>query len=449
MSRDIFLKNRSVGPWSNFESYLLRPENIHVGWVQWTSKQTFRLQKNPLCEAPKSPFIYTAYPEIADNLPENSLIRITDGKEYKHIEIQEKNIYGNFRNKYYVVEHFEPMNFNDLPKPYLFNPELNGFPSNHHERIKELLYRLTQSWKNAENYTLFQKEIAYNILSCQRDFYGAGGVGAETFILEGNKQKVKNLISSTKKLLPGEFKTQNNDFQFKFILNSNDLESVKKRRLTVNELSYNDLSKIDTKSTSDIQIQIPLITPADISYKRQEYFDPDVLDYHLHALLIKPVIIPQDAKKFTDLAVKTSQYIGKEYTEETLMVDSFSLLKIASSMCRLYLVNEIKEDMLSMVKEELFSMFKEFADTQKEFLTQGREDRWSTLSEETKLIYGELLKMSKINKESGLHWFGLKEINRKFNNFSLQNSLAELNEVGLIIARKNLTEISIVDYNRY
>lgn len=449
MSRDIYLKNRTVGPWSNFESYLLRPENIHVGWVQWTSKQTFRLQKNPLCEVPKSPFIYTAYPEIADNLPENSLIRITDGKEYKHIEIQEKNIYGNFRNKYYVVEQFELIDFDDLPKPYLYNSELDGFPSNHHERIKDFLYRLTQSWRNAENHELFQKEIAYNILSCQKDFYGAGGIGAETFILNGNKQKVKNLISSTKKLLPAEFKVQNNDFQFKYILNSKDLISVKKRRLLVNELSYNDLSKIDTKTTSEMQIQIPLITPGDIHYNRQEYFDPDVLDYHLHALLTKPVIKPQDIKKFTDLAVKTSQYIGKEYTEETLMVDSFSLLKIASSMCRLYLVNEIKEDMLSMVKEELFSMFKEFADTQKEFLLQGRKNRWSELSENARLVYGELLKVNKKNEENGLDWFGLHEIFGKFDNLSLQNSLAELNELGLIIARKNFTEISIVDYSRY
>ncbi len=448
MNKEIVLKNRIIGPWSNFESFLLRPENIHIGWVKWINKQTFTLQKNPLCDVPRSPFHYLTYPDIAQRLPENSLIKITDGKEYKNITISDGELFGKYRDRHYVVDQFIKMDFRELPKPYLYNPELEGFPTNRHERIKEFLARITQNWHNAENYELFQKEVAYNLLSCQRDFYGAGGIGAESFVLGGTRKKTKDLISSTKKLLPNEFKIQNDKFQFKFIQNSKDISTIKERRLKVNELSYNDISKLETKTSKQIQIQIPLIVPADIQYSKQKFFDPDVLDYQLYALSMKPFIKIDDAKKFTNLAVKTSQYIGKEYTEESLMLDSFALLKIASSMCRLYLETELKEEMLSSVEKELYSMFKEFADTKKEFQIQGKENRWSELTENARLLYGEIIRISKRKEENGLEWFGLDEVGGKFDNLIIQNSLAELNEIGLIIARNNFTEISLVNYEK-
>ncbi len=452
MRRGLFLKTRSKGPWATFEAFLLKPENRHVGWVHWIGRQMFILKKNPLSEMPQSPCTYVAPPEIANNLPENTLVRITDGKECKEIQLKGKSLYGTYKGQYYVVEQFALVDINDLPKPYLYRSEkLEGFPTNRHERVKDFLYRLTQSWRQGENYELFQKEIAYNLLACQRDFYGAGGIGAETFILGGKKQKMNYLLSSTKRLLPRDFKRKNNVYQYKFLLNKKDIHDTKKRRLhsDINELSYNDVSKIDSdKKTSDIQIQIPLIVPDGISYKKQEFFDPDVMDYQLHALILKPTIRPGDIKKFTDLAVKTSQYIGKEYTEETLMVDSFSLLKVASSMCRLHLMDELKEDMIPNVKDELFTMFKEYADVYKEFITGGVTTHWSSLSDEARLVYGELLGIDKKHKEIGNEWIPVEDINLKFNQYVLGRAVSELNEYGYIIQRMKFADIMIVDYSR-
>ena len=453
MSRKIFLKKRSVGPWANFEAFLLKPENIHVGWVHWKSRQAFILRKNPLSETPQSPYTYVAQPETVDNLSENTLVRITDGKECKEIQLKGSNLYGTYNGQYYVVEQFVLVDTNDLPKPYLYRTEeLEGFPTNRHERVKDFLYRLTQSWRGGEDYDLFQKEIAYNILACQRDFYGAGGIGVESFIPSGKKQKMKNLISSTKRLLPEDFKRNNDLYQYRFLQNKNDIENTKRRRLSknLNELCYNDVSKIDIdKKISDIQIQIPLIVPDDVTYKKQEFFDPDVMDYQLHALILKPTIKPEDMKKFTNLAVKTSRYVGKEYTQETLVVDSFSLLKVASSMCRLHLVEELNEDIIPSVKDELFSMFKEYADVRREFLTRGDTTRWSSLSEDARLVYGELLNIDKQNKEVGIEWINTNNIKSKFNNYTLNGALTELNEYGFIIQRMNFSDIMIVDYGTF
>lgn len=451
MSREIFLKTRSKGPWSSFEAFLLKQENIHVGWVQWLGRQMFALKKNPLSETPQSPYVYVATPEIANTLAENTLIRVTDGKEHKEIQLKGSNLYGKYKAQYYIVEQFVLVDIKDLPKPYLYKSEpIEGFPTNRHERVKDFLYRLTQSWKHGENHEIFQKEIAYNLLACQRDFYGAGGIGAETFIPGGKKQIMKNFISSTKRLLPGDFKRKNDTYQFKVLLNKNDIQSTKKRRLikNINELSYNDVSKIDTeKKTSDIQIQIPLIVPDDVKYKKQEFFDPDVMDYQLHALILKPTIKPGDIKNFTDLAIKTSQYIGKEYTEETLIIDSFSLLKIASSMCRLHLIDELKEDIIPNVKDELFNMFKEYADVHKEFIIRGNTTRWSSLTQGARLVYGELLNIDKQNKEIGVEWIPIDKVKSKFNLYSLDNALTELNEYGFIIQRMSFADILIVDHS--
>lgn len=447
---NISLKNRSVGPWANFEAFLLKPENVHVGWVKWIDRQMFILLKNPLSKNPQSPYNYVAPPEIANNLPENTLIRITDGKECKEIKQKRKNLYGEYKGYYYVVEQFTHVDIDDLPKPYLYRTEgLEGFPTNRHERVKEFLHRITQSWRYRGSNELFQKEIAYNLLACQRDFYGIGGVGAESFVPGGKKRKMENLITSTKRLLPADFKRPNNNYQYVVLQDNIDIERTKKKMVDnrINELSYNDASKLDPKKNiSDIQIQIPLIVPDGAIYKKQEFFDPDVMDYQLHALLYKPIIREKDVKKFTDLAIKTSQYICKKYTEDTLMVDSFSLLKIASSMCRLYFMNKLTEDLITNVKKEIYTMFKEYADVHEEFVMRGSTTRWSSLTENARLVYSELININKQSKEMGVEWIPIDTLKPKFDYYSIDRALSELNNYGFIIQRMNFSDVMIVDY---
>ena len=64
MAKTFSLSNRVAGPWSNYESFLLKDENTHVGWIEWTSKNTFRLKKNPLADHPISPYTYILPPEV-------------------------------------------------------------------------------------------------------------------------------------------------------------------------------------------------------------------------------------------------------------------------------------------------------------------------------------------------------------------------------------------------
>ncbi len=445
MAKSLDLDKRSVGPWAHFEMYLMKPENEHVGWISWINKQMFKLKKNPLADHPMSRYIYVAHEDICNKLPEQGLIRIVDGKEHKEV----KHLHGNLGEYafYYIVEGFEELNQTILPKPYLTKDEF--------------LSRVTQTWRRADDHPLFQKELAYNMLSCQKDFFGTGGVGVETFAPFGGRKTLNYLISSVNSMLPNNFKRKNNNFEFEFIKKNGDVTSFLKRRNNpkTSELSYNNVGSLDKGKIRDIPVQIPLIFPEDaISDKYTSSLkgiDVDILDYQLTALAIKPTILPKDIEKFSDLAMKTSEYIGKNYSEDSLLLDSFSHLRIASTICRLNLKNTLTDSILSSAKNDIYEMFKQYADTYQDSLISGgnrfnipmdpmaSHRRLSTTANKT---YKNVLDVYRLNKEMGYDWISTSELNTNYPSLMLMEALQELNNNNLIIQRKNFSEVLIVNY---
>jgi hypothetical protein len=450
MIKAIDLSKREVGPWANFESFLLK--NEHVGWIEWQpGGTTFRIKKSPFSEH-YSQYLYAVPDDVI--IPEEGLIRIEVGELVKTVKLLRKKLYGFYSDKIYIVEGYEEIKTDSLPKPSISKDEF--------------LSQVVHMWNGAEGYPLFKKEVAYNILSCQKDFFGIGGIGVESFVPGGSSQVMKYLKSSINKLLPDEFRKRNEKYEYDFIVKKDDARVVNNRRNDPksNEISFNDMSKLsDEMSLESIPIQIPLILPEEVLYNpyHSNFYDRDVLDYQLSALLITPIIQSNLVEKFTDLAIKTSDYINKRYTEDTLLVDSLAHVKVACSACRLELKEKLTEDMLPRIKNELFEMFKDYADTYQDAMVRGGGPRWNipiqdipvrrNLTIEANKVYKKLLEMDRKNREIGISWISIENIRtlsnlKNFDDYVLQKALKELNNANLILQRKNYSEFMIVHYEK-
>jgi hypothetical protein len=447
MKKSINLNKRWKGPWANFESFLLK--NEHTGFIEWRGRNAFRLKKTPFSNH-YSKFLYVVPDEII--LPEQGLIRVKTGELYREIQLEKNSTLGNYTNQSYIVEGYELIDTNSLPKPSISK--------------EEFLYYMVENWQGPDNYPLFKKEVAYNILSCQKDFFGIGGVGVETFAPAGSSQTMKLLKSSIGNLLPDEFKKKNELFEYNFITKEGEVEITNNRRNDPrsSEVSFNDMSRLSSKmNIANLGIQIPLILPDDVIYRSLDYYNPDVMDYQLRALLVKPTIEPALIEKFTDLAIQTSEYVDKNYTEETLLLDKLAHIKIACASCRLDLKNELTEDMLPKIKDEISEMFKEYADTYRDRMITGGVARWNIpmkpLSERHNLtidanqVLRELLEVDKDNQDIGISWMTSKEIKKRpklkfISDLTFQKALMELNNANLILQRKNYSELFVVHYEK-
>jgi len=108
MSVSIKLDNREKGPWTNFESYLLKKENEHMGWIDWIDDKSFIIQKNPFSKNPKSPYTYLI-PEGVQLPREEGLIRVIPDKIIKEVDFLKNKIYGSFSKQFCIIEGYEPM----------------------------------------------------------------------------------------------------------------------------------------------------------------------------------------------------------------------------------------------------------------------------------------------------------------------------------------------------
>jgi len=445
MKSSINLNARWKGPWANFESHLMKEQN--VGFIEWKNRNIFRLKYTPFSEH-YSPYFYAA-PEGSE-IPEQGLIRVMPGDLVKDAVFPSDSMVGQYSRQTYIVESYETINVNSLPKPSITKDEF--------------LYYAVDSWHGADNFPLFQKELAYNLLSCQKDFFGIGGIGVETFAPAGSSRTLKYLKSSIHSLLPDQFKKQNDTFEYHIIQKEGEAKITYQRRNDPysHEVSFNDMSRLsDQVKVAKIGIQIPLILPTDVSYRPREYFNRDLMDYQMRALLIRPIIKPSDIEKFADLALQTSDYIHKKYTEETIALDSMAHLKIACAACRLELKDELPEDYLPSIKAELLEMFKEYADTYRDQLIGGGKARWTipmqpfsprqNLSIDANKVYHELLDLDQHTKEIGLTWIAIEELKKRpamkfLSDFSLEKALTEVNNANLILLRKNQSEILVVHH---
>lgn len=436
-----------MGPWANFEAYLLK--NDHTGFIEWRGNNVFRLKKTPFSDH-YSPFLYAVPDDVV--IPEQGLIRVKTGELHREVRLQKNSTIGDYTNQTYIAEGYELIDTNSLPKPSISKDEFLDY--------------VVDNWRGSDNFPLFKREVAYNILSCQKDFFGIGGVGVETFAPAGSSQTMKFLKSSIGGLLPDEFKKKNEMFEYDFILKEDEVKIANDRRNDPrsSEVSFNDMSRLPSKmNVTNLGIQIPLILPDDVIYRSLDYYNQDVMDYQLRALLIKPIIEPTLIEKFTDLAIQTSEYVNKNYTEETLLLDRLAHIKIACASCRLELKDKLTEDMLPRIKDELSEMFKEYADTYRDRMLAGGVARWNIpmqpLSERHNLtidankVYRELLGMDKQNKEIGITWMSSDEVKKRpnlkcINDFTLQKAFIELNNANLILQRKNYSELFVINYEK-
>ena len=447
MKKSINLNKRWMGPWANFEAYLLK--NDHTGFIEWRGNNVFRLKKTPFSDH-YYPFLYAVPDDVV--IPEQGLIRVKTGELHREVRLQKNSTIGDYTNQTYIAEGYELIDTNSLPKPSISKDEFLDY--------------VVDNWRGSDNFPLFKREVAYNILSCQKDFFGIGGVGVETFAPAGSSQTMKFLKSSIGGLLPDEFKKKNEMFEYDFILKEDEVKIANDRRNDPrsSEVSFNDMSRLPSKmNVTNLGIQIPLILPDDVIYRSLDYYNQDVMDYQLRALLIKPIIEPTLIEKFTDLAIQTSEYVNKNYTEETLLLDRLAHIKIACASCRLELKDKLTEDMLPRIKDELSEMFKEYADTYRDRMLAGGVARWNIpmqpLSERHNLtidankVYRELLGMDKQNKEIGITWMSSDEVKKRpnlkcINDFTLQKAFIELNNANLILQRKNYSELFVINYEK-
>ncbi|MFE3845412.1 hypothetical protein ACFL1L_00940 [Thermoplasmatota archaeon] len=441
MVKKFSLINRETGPWSNYESFLMKDENIHVGWMEWTSNNTFRLNKNPLIKNPQSPYIYVIPQEV--NIPINEgLIRVNPEKIKKDVEIPNKKMYGTYSNKFCIVDKYEPVDINKLPKPYISKDEF--------------LYKITDNWVG-DVQKQFSKEIAINILSCPKSNYGIGGIGAQSLCPYGGKQELIFLNSSLKNILPNDFLNKNKKYMYKPIKTERDLRFANSdiNKNIADEISYNYLYTPSPQSKLYlIPTQIPLIIP-EVFYKPDRWgLDRDVLDYQLSALLLNPYIEENTQKNLINIITKTAQDILMKSNIQALL-DNTGVIRLAKAWCRLEYKQKIDENDFIRMKNDFQGIFKEYYDMIEDTDTSGRTYnipltrtfdamRLSIIANKIYRYMKQIQRTQgykKISKEIIRNELPVKEIS----NYDLNKGLRDLVNAGFLLTYKNYSEFELVN----
>jgi len=435
------LSRRVSGHWSNYECYLLKDENAHVGWMEWTSNKTFRLNKNPLTKHPKSPFLYIVPPDVHIPIHEG-LIRVSPEKIVPEVKIPNGKIYGTYSNKYCIVDKYEPVDLNELPKPYLSKDEF--------------LYRITDNWRG-DVQKQFSKEIAINVLSCPKSDYGIGGIGAQSLCPYGGKQELNNLNSSIRNLLPNDFLRKNKRYMYKSIKTVCDLHSANSdiKKNSSEEISYNYIYSPSPQTQSYlIPTQIPLIIPEAI-YKPDKWgLDRDVLDYQLSALLLNPYIEENAQNNLIKIVTKTAQDMLRKSNIQAPL-DNTGVLRLAKAWCRLEYKQSINENDFTRMKNDFQDIFKEYYDMSEDTKKSGRTYNVpltrNTDARRLSINANKIFKYIKnVTRNKGYKKIS-KEIIRKeispkeITNYVLDEGLQELVNAGYLLMYKNYTEFEIVN----
>jgi hypothetical protein len=436
------LNSRVSGHWSNYECYLLKDENTHVGWMEWTSNKSFRLYKNPITKHPESPYVYIVPPEV--NIPTHEgLIRVSPERIVQDVKLPKRKVYGEYTKKYCLVDKYEPVDLNELPKPYLSKDEF--------------LYRITSNWKG-DVQKQFSKEIAINILSCPKSDYGIGGIGAQSICPFGGKRELEFLNSSIMKLLPTDFLRKNKRYMYKPINKVQDLRhaNVDIKLGASEEISYNYLYTPSPQSQSYlIPTQIPLILPEVIYQPDKWDLDRDVLDYQLSSLILNPYIEESTYKNLINVVTKTAQDILRKSNIQAPL-DNTGVLRLAKAWCRLEYKQSIDEDDFIRMKNDLQEIFKEFYDMSEDTKNVGRTYHVPLtritdnmrLSLNANKIYKYIKQISrnqgyqKLSREVIRNEIPLKDIA----NYNLYEGLQELVNAGYLLMYKNYTEFELVNF---
>lgn len=440
MPQTLRLDKREKGPWTNFEIYLLKPENVHVGWIEWIDIRSFRLKKNPFSNHPMSPYTYLIPDEV--HIPiEEGLIRVLVEKIERNIKIPRKKTYGSYTGEFCIVDGYEPLKPDELPKPHL---ELDGF-----------LHRLTDNWHGEES-PLFSTEIAINVLSCPKSSYGIGGIGAQSLAPLGSTRDLVHLNTSLRWLLPSDFLKQNKAYMYKPIRTPDDAKSANRAytRMISEELSFNYLFTLSPEAERLMMpTQIPVIIP-DVQYtKRQWGLDRDVFDYEMSAMLIHPHIEQSTQVRLAKIVQQTGETLLRK-SDMQLPLDNTGLLRLANSWARLHFKQTITEDDFTHMKNDVEGIFSEYFDFIEDAKETGRTSHHPLTQMPTRFNLttdaNKILKhIKRISRETGLERLPLAELRRgiptsDISDYDLDRGLMELAASNLLLQFKNFTEFELV-----
>jgi len=434
------LNKRVTGPWANYEYVLLKDENTHVGWIEWTSDKTFRLKKNLLIDHPMSPYTYILPPEV--KIPvEEGIIRVTPEKIVREVKIPRGKIFGTFSGQFCIVDSYEPVNPDMLPKPLLSKDEF--------------LHRLTYNW-HGDVTKIFSKEIAINILSCPKSSYGIGGIGAQSLSPYGGRQDLIILNRSIKNLLPSDFLGRNKTYMYKPIRTKHDAECANNdfKRGVSDEISFNYLFNLGPQSQSYLMpTQIPVIIP-EARYKPDKWgLDRDVFDYQMSALLLNPYMEENIQDKLTKILRKTGEDILRKSSLQTSL-DNTGLLRLAKAWCRLEFKQSINEDDFSKLKNDFEEVFREYFDIVEDAKETGKTyhipltpmSNKMRLTVKANRIYKLIKKLSRENdyKRLSIEIIRNNVPVKEISTYDLDKGLNELVNAGYLLMHKNYTEFEIV-----
>lgn len=419
----------------------------HIGWVHWTGRNKFILRKSPFSNH-TSRFEYLTPPDICP--PENEFIEVEVGNLIgTNPRLTRGTTFVEFSNQYYEVMSYKPASLKKLlHTPYL--------------KRDDFLHHITYNWRDAESDHL-DISLALQILSCPESVYGKGGIGTQSINLHSAMKKpYKDFKSTINLLLPTNFREKNRVYEYDFIEKYADFNMVIDRRNSTNcsELSYNYLDFIPQQPRELIPIQVPTVIQNAEYREGTKYFDPDVLEYLLTALMIRPPFNENMINELREGLILVREEVNPYYAGDHVPFDENALAKLANAFCRLELKEQLTPGMFSKAKKCFLELYHEFYDARETLFS--REDDRSWITPSVRVSYANLQldandlsvlrEIIRTNREQGLRYVPVEEIRRSqrianLSDYELHSSLQRLVEAGQIIHRMNYTEFMPLFYD--
>lgn len=419
------------------ERQLLKME--HTGWVHYKpGNGGLTLLKSPYRATPFDEHAKYAVP--LDLRPsENDLVTLEVEGPIRQLKARMRDsCFCDYKDWYKVIG-VKKIDINEVA--YMQRPYLNA---------DDFRYRLSMKWKNADHDHL-DFSLALQLLSCPEDIHGKGGIG--TWSLAGvgtNRTPLRDLQKTITHLLPTEFLKGSNRYQYNFIDDSVSHQKVKYNRLksAISEVSYNHIWRLPPPSP-ETSINIPTYIYNSEFIPGSFELDPDVLEYLLTALIVKP---PIEDYMIPKIERTVKQVYERTYSDEDfagLNLDCYSPLKIASAICRLDLRKKIDEDSFdrySALFDEIMYNFIEFKKDVVD-LNPGWET-WTVpnvvvSNQDTRMerIDHDILRiMREIEEDYGKEWISRRDIEnhpsfdiKLRGDWKVEDSLRRLNNLGKII----------------
>lgn len=439
------LNEREFGYWfAPFERELIWVKNQeHIGWVVHTSNLTFKLQYTPFYKQYKNYTYIAPTPELMP--PENKCVEIKPLKIVRKVKFGGRDLYGEYDN-YCLVDGFKEYKV-QIQKPSI------GY--------KDFLYHCSNNWDNAGEEDHLDLMLALQLVSCPSSFYGKGGIGAIASKISSYGELSKTIIPQLKTTYNGivspNFREANDKYFFDMITTKNEINYMGQiREYRPCEVNYcrpcvtYDEALI---TTGDIPVQIPLLVKY-AKYKKSDGLEEKylLLQYQLAALMLNPVF-DNNNSSLTNIENNIKKVIEERMHENIFALDANSINKLALSLSRLYLTDDVSNQEINKATNYFFGNLEDwklYLDNSK-LLTKFRKTARSTdiqpsLSHDHQRFLAEL---QKLHDETNEKWIDMQNLERNLGKkikSTAYEIAKDLNNLGLIIQQNNFSKLrNIID----